>query len=366
MAAMFAIIGAGDIGATTALTLPAASAREHHASSTAAEPLPPARRSTSCNRGPISGVDVQFRGADVTAAAAGAAVVAIADCAGADGEWRGDAAPFTWVRQLSGDRFRGARRVRGRARSRFAGARPSRSRAPIGGASLAAPRARSSRTARAMAAVGAGCSADDVALAVAGFPGSCARTECTVSGAPIDRLDARTCAGSEPVIGAPRRCTRSTRESRSRDSHHCQRHVVRGTIGAHGDHCARGETSAPGALPMRRRRGTRSSRCATASRSRCARPRRRAAPPERSVGGGAPVRARRPPRHSPSVPARSRNHDDGRARGRGDVRGARYADVAARYRAGLQHVERLAGRHRAAGVDEPDLPAHSRRAASAR
>ncbi len=180
-----AIIGAGDIGATTALTL---ARRECAGSITLIDgsgAIAAGKALDILQSGPISGVDVHVSGATDVTAAAGAAVVLIADRAGADGEWRGDAgldlvrrlqqiapeAPLVFAGAHARDLLALAHRELRADRRRFIGSAP--------GALVSA--------ARAMAAVGAGCSADDVALAVVGVPGSwiLAWTECTVSGAPI-------------------------------------------------------------------------------------------------------------------------------------------------------------------------------------
>ena len=197
-----AIIGAGDIGATTALTL---ARRECAGSITLIDgsgAIAAGKALDILQSGPISGVDVHVSGATDVTAAAGAAVVVIADRAGADGEWRATPAS-TWCagssrslqRRRSCSRARTlqyslalAHRELRADRRRFVGSAP--------GALVSA--------ARAMAAVGAGCSADDVALAVVGVPGSwiLAWTECTVSRCSHHRLDARTPAGADRAAHA--------------------------------------------------------------------------------------------------------------------------------------------------------------------
>jgi malate dehydrogenase len=179
-----AIIGAGEIGATTALTLArlgcAGAIRLIDSSGSVAE----GKALDILQAGAIQGADGRVSGWTDVAAAAGAAVVVIADRAGADGEWQADGLEL--IRRLdqmapgrplvfAGAQQRGllalAHRELRVGRLRLVGSAP--------GALVSA--------ARAMVAVGAACSADDVALAVVGVPHSwiLAWNECTVCGAPI-------------------------------------------------------------------------------------------------------------------------------------------------------------------------------------
>ena len=180
-----AIIGAGDIGATAALTLArlecAGTIRLIDAGGTVAT----GKALDILQSRPIAGIDTRVTGSADLAAAAGAHVIVIADRASADGEWRGDAGldlvrrleqiapgvPLVFAGAMQRDVLALALRELHLPRRRLVGSAP--------GALVSA--------ARAMVAVGAGCSALDVALAVVGMPGAwiLAWNECTVSGAPI-------------------------------------------------------------------------------------------------------------------------------------------------------------------------------------
>jgi malate dehydrogenase len=180
-----AIIGAGEIGATTALTLArlecAGAIRLIDASGTVAA----GKALDILQSGPIGGIDVRVSGSTDVSAAGGANVVVIADRASPEGEWRADAGldlvrgleqvapgtPLVFAGAHQRDLLALAHRELRLARQRLIGSAP--------GALVSA--------ARAMVAVGAGCSADDVALAVLGVPAAwiLAWNECTVSGAPI-------------------------------------------------------------------------------------------------------------------------------------------------------------------------------------
>jgi malate dehydrogenase len=180
-----AIIGAGDIGATAALMLARLECAGAVTLIDASGTVAAGKALDILQSGPIAGIDVGVSGSNDLTAAAGAAVVVLADRAGPEGEWRGDAA-LDLVRRLeqiapgaplviAGAQQREtlslAHRELHLSRQRLVGSAP--------GALVSA--------ARAMVGVAAGCSAADVALAVVGVPGSwiLAWNECTVSGAPI-------------------------------------------------------------------------------------------------------------------------------------------------------------------------------------
>jgi len=180
-----AIVGAGEIGATAALTLARLECARAIVLIDASGSIAAGKALDILQSGPIAGTGVRVTGTTDTSAAAGAAVLVIADRAGAEGEWRGDGG-LDLVRRLE-QIAPGAPVVCAGAHQRDLLALAHRElRIPRGRLIGSAPGALVS-AARAMAAVGAACSADDVALAVVGVPGSwiVAWNECTVSGAPI-------------------------------------------------------------------------------------------------------------------------------------------------------------------------------------
>jgi malate dehydrogenase len=180
-----AIIGAGEIGAITALMVARLECARQITLIDASGTVAAGKALDILQSGPIDGIDVRLSGSTDITAAAGAAVVVIADRADPDGEWRADAglelvrrvqqiaphAPLVCAGAGQRDLLALAHRELRVPRQRLIGSAP--------GALVSA--------ARAMVAVGANCSADDVALAVVGVPGSwvLAWNECTVSGAPI-------------------------------------------------------------------------------------------------------------------------------------------------------------------------------------
>jgi malate dehydrogenase len=180
-----AIIGAGEIGAITALSVARLECARQITLVDASGTVAAGKALDLLQSGPIDGIDVRLSGSTDITAAAGAAVVVIADQAGTDGEWRGDAAlelvrrvqqiapqaPLVCAGAGHRDLLAAAHRELRVLRQRLIGSAP--------GALLSA--------ARAMVAVGANCSAGDVALAIVGVPDSwvLAWNECTVSGAPI-------------------------------------------------------------------------------------------------------------------------------------------------------------------------------------
>ena len=180
-----AIIGAGDIGATTARALAQLQCAGEIRLIDRNGAVAAGKALDIQQSGPIEGFDLRLTGSTDITAALGAAAVIVADPADGDGEWRGDGA-LELVRRLAAAVpdaplvFAGAghRELLTQAhrelrvdRRRLIGSAP--------GALVSA--------ARAMAAVAARCSADDVALAVVGVPGSWifAWSECTVAGSPI-------------------------------------------------------------------------------------------------------------------------------------------------------------------------------------
>jgi malate dehydrogenase len=180
-----AIVGAGEVGATAALTLARLECAGEIRLIDDGGSIAAGKALDILQSGPIAGTGVRVTGTTDTGAAAGAAVVVIADRAGADGEWRSDAG-LEVVRRV-GQIAPGAPLVCAGADQRDLLALAHRElRMPRGRLLGSAPGALVS-AARAMVAVGAACSADDVALAVVGVPGSwiVAWNECTVCGSPI-------------------------------------------------------------------------------------------------------------------------------------------------------------------------------------
>jgi malate dehydrogenase len=180
-----AIIGGGDIGATTARALVGLRCAGEIRLIDRNGGVAAGKALDIQQAGPIEGFDVRVSGSTDIAAAIGAAVVVVADHADGDGEWRGEAA-LEVVRRLA-DTAPDAPLVCAGARHRELLAQAhGKLRVDRGRLIGSAPGALVS-AARAMVAVAAGCSADDVALAVVGLPGSWifAWNECTVAGSPI-------------------------------------------------------------------------------------------------------------------------------------------------------------------------------------
>jgi malate dehydrogenase len=179
------IIGAGEIGATTALALARLGcAREIRLVGNSGT-VAAGKALDILQAGPVEGCDVRVTGSTDVMDAATASAVVIADRETLDGEWRDDAgldmvrrvvqiapdAPIVFAGPGQRQVLALAHRELRVARERLIGSAP--------GALVSA--------ARAMVAVGAGCAAGDVALALVGVPGSwiLAWNECTIAGAPI-------------------------------------------------------------------------------------------------------------------------------------------------------------------------------------
>jgi malate/lactate dehydrogenase len=180
-----AIIGAGDIGATTACALATLQCAREIRLIDPNGAVAAGKALDIQQAGSIDGSDVRLSGSVDVATAIGAAVVVVADPAGGDGDWRDEAA-LELVRRLA-ELAPAAPLVCAGAGQRGLLARAHRElrvtrQCLIGSAPGALVSA-----ARAMVAIGAHCSADDVALAVVGVPGSWvfAWNECTVAGSPI-------------------------------------------------------------------------------------------------------------------------------------------------------------------------------------
>jgi malate dehydrogenase len=180
-----AIIGAGAIGALTARCLAAlelvSAIRLIDATGTVAA----GKALDLLQAGPVDGSDTRITGSTALGDAAGADAVVVADRAGADGEWQGDAG-LEMVRRLLGI-VPGVPLV-------FAGA-AQRQLMAVTLLELGVPSARVIGTApealtsaaRALVGAAADCSALDVALAVVGVPGAWipAWAECTLAATPI-------------------------------------------------------------------------------------------------------------------------------------------------------------------------------------
>ena len=160
------IIGAGEIGATTALALARLECAREIRLVGASGTVAAGKALDILQSGPIEGVDVRVSGSTDVTAAAGAAAVVIADRETADGEWRDDAG-LDLVRRVV--------QIAPHAPIVFAGA-GQRGVLALAHRELRVPRERLIGSApgalvsaaRGMVAVGADCSADDVALAVVG------------------------------------------------------------------------------------------------------------------------------------------------------------------------------------------------------